>query len=111
MNQTIQSRIPRKSECLLDVHEAFPNYDSAGRRDQYQESVNPKRVYHDLDSIDEIAHENLDDLFGSETETDNSGEIMSVEYAHSDGKVKEINLPKTEIKDKALKEHARLDSK
>lgn len=112
MNQIIQALIARKSECLLDVHEAFPNCESAGRTDHYQESINPKNVYHDLDSIDEIAHENLDDLFGSETETDNSGEIMGVEYARSDRKVKEINLPKTDIKDKALKEHIpRLDSK
>lgn len=92
------------SVCL-DVYEAFPNYESAGRTDHYQGSINPESVYHDLDSIDEIVHENLDDLFGSETETDNSGEIMGVEYARSEGKVKEINLPKTEITDKALKEH------
>lgn len=105
MNRTIQAHIARKSECLLDDHEAFPNYDTAGRTDHYQESINPKSVYHDLDSIDEIAHENLDDVFGSETETDDSGEIMSVEYTRSDGNVKEINLPKTEIKDKILKEH------
>jgi len=88
----------------VGVHEAFPNYESAGRTGHYQESINPKNVYHDLDSIDEIAHENLDDLFGSETETDNSEEIMGVEYARSEGKVNEINLPKTEITDKALKE-------
>jgi len=88
----------------VGVHEAFPNYESAGRTGHYQESINPKNVYHDLDSIDEIAHENLDDLFGSETETDNFEEIMGVEYARSEGKANEINLPKTEITDKALKE-------
>jgi hypothetical protein len=86
--------------------------------DQYQGLAKSQKLYSDLVHNDENAsepfenayetfedaYENLDDIFGSDTETEESGEIMDVEHARSDCKARAIGIPSAGSKDPVLRD-------